>query len=220
MLFKNGSVGTIVATDLAPRGYSNIGLHLISRDLTIEITPTRSRVCRPGRVEEVVATGNAYQAEDRAFVQAVAGGDRTRIRSDYADGARTLELTLAAATAMIAGVRFDRERLCAAAADELIAATDVADLLVRLGVPFREAHGVVAGLVRTVLADGRSLSQLGDKELAAHSRTLADHGEEFRAVLTQSSWLESKASQGGTAAARVREQLKAARSTLDEGAPA
>ena len=50
---------------------------------------------------------------------------------------------------MLAGVRFDRERLAAAASDELIAATDVADLLVRRGVPFREAHGVVAGLVRT-----------------------------------------------------------------------
>ncbi|HEY3109206.1 MAG TPA: Gfo/Idh/MocA family oxidoreductase [Chloroflexota bacterium] len=100
LLFKNGTVGTIVATDLAPRGYSNIGLHLISRDLTVEITPTRLRVSRPGRVEDVVATGNAYQAEDRAFVQAVAGGDRTRIRSDYADAVRTLELTLAAARSM------------------------------------------------------------------------------------------------------------------------
>jgi argininosuccinate lyase len=134
------------------------------------------------------------------------------------DTVDTLELTLAAAIGMVAGARFDRDRLGAAAADELIAATDVADLLVRLGVPFREAHGVVAGLVRTALANRRRLSQLGDEELAAHSQTLADHGEEFRAVLTQSSCLESKASQGGTAAVRVREQLAAARSALDEGA--
>src|SRR2546428_811857 len=97
LLFKSGAVGTIIATDLAPRGYSDIGLHLISRDLTLEITPTRLRVSRPGRVEEIVAAGNAYQAEDRAFVQAVAGGDRARIRCDYADAVRTLELTLAAA---------------------------------------------------------------------------------------------------------------------------
>ncbi|HEY4895143.1 MAG TPA: argininosuccinate lyase, partial [Solirubrobacteraceae bacterium] len=54
----------------------------------------------------------------------------------------TLELTLAAATGMIAGVSFRRERMSEAASDELIAATDVADLLVRLGMPFREAHGV------------------------------------------------------------------------------
>ena len=51
------------------------------------------------------------------------------------DAVDTLELTLAAATGMIAGVSFDRERMSEAAADELIAATDVADLLVRLGVP-------------------------------------------------------------------------------------
>jgi myo-inositol 2-dehydrogenase/D-chiro-inositol 1-dehydrogenase len=103
LLFHNGAVATVVSTDLAPRGYSTIGLHLISRDLAVEITPTKLRVSRPGRVEEVVSTGNAYQAEDRAFVQAVAGGDRARIRSDYADGARTLELTLAAARSMETG---------------------------------------------------------------------------------------------------------------------
>ena len=64
------------------------------------------------------------------------------------DAADTLELSLAAARGMLAGARFDRERMREAASDELIAATDVADLLVRLGMPFREAHGVVAGLVR------------------------------------------------------------------------
>ena len=67
------------------------------------------------------------------------------------DAADTIELALAAATGMIAGARFDRERMRRAASDELIAATDVADLLVRLGMPFREAHGVVAALVREAL---------------------------------------------------------------------
>ena len=46
---------------------------------------------------------------------------------------------------MLAEIEFDRERMAAAASDELIAATDVADLLVRQGVPFREAHGIVGG---------------------------------------------------------------------------
>jgi len=134
------------------------------------------------------------------------------------DAVDTLELTLAAATGMIAGVRFDRERLRAASVDELLAATDVADLLVRLGVPFREAHGVVAGLVRTALDSGRSLSGLTPDELAAHSQLLAAHSEQFREVLAQDSWLESKVSEGGTALTRVREQLAAARALLDERA--
>jgi argininosuccinate lyase len=129
----------------------------------------------------------------------------------------TLELTLAAATGMIAGVRFDRERMRAAAADELIAATDVADLLVRLGLPFREAHGVVAGLVRTAVDTGKPLSQLSVEELAAHSEMLAANQGEFQRVLAESSWLESKISEGGTALARVREQLELAETVLDAG---
>ncbi len=71
------------------------------------------------------------------------------------DAVDTLELSLAAATGMLGGIAFDRERLAAAAADELIAATDVADLLVRRGVPFRQSHGIVAGLVRETLAAGQ-----------------------------------------------------------------
>jgi argininosuccinate lyase len=136
------------------------------------------------------------------------------------DAVDTLELTLAAAAGMIAGVRFDRERMRAAAADELIAATDIADLLVRLGVPFREAHGIVAGLVRTALDAGKPLSQLSTVELAAHSEVLAEHAGELHAVLEQSSWLESKISEGGTSLARVNEQIALAETVLDEGAGA
>jgi argininosuccinate lyase len=131
------------------------------------------------------------------------------------DTVDTLGLTLAAATGMLAGASFDHERMREAAADELIAATDIADLLVRLGMPFREAHGVVAGLVRTALDTGRPLSGLSAKELAAHSEMLSAHHEQFQQVLTQSSWLESKISEGGTSLARVREQLALARGTLD-----
>jgi argininosuccinate lyase len=132
------------------------------------------------------------------------------------DAVDTLDLCLAAATGMLEGISFDRERLAAAAADELVAATDVADLLVRRGVPFRQSHGIVAALVREALASGRSLSDLSLEELAAHSEELDD---EFYAVLSQGAWLESKVSEGGTALARVREQLAHARAELD-GQPA
>jgi argininosuccinate lyase len=136
------------------------------------------------------------------------------------DAVDTIELTLAAATGMVAGVRFDRERMSEAAGDELIAATDVADLLVRLGMPFREAHGVVAGLVRTAVDQGKGLSDLSDGEIAAVSEMLAAHRADFDAVLVQSSWLESKVSEGGTSLERVREQIELARTVLDEGATA
>jgi argininosuccinate lyase len=128
----------------------------------------------------------------------------------------TLDLCLAAASGMLPGITFDRERLAAAAADELIAATDVADLLVRRGVPFRQSHGIVAGLVREAVDSGRTLSELSREDLARHSDALDD---EFYAVLSQRSWLESKVSEGGTALARVREQLAHAKAELD-GQPA
>jgi argininosuccinate lyase len=128
------------------------------------------------------------------------------------DTVDTLDLCLAAATGMIAGARFNRERMSAAASDDLIAATDVADHLVKQGVPFRQCHGIVAGLVRIAVDSGRSLAELTDDELAAASEQLDPTA--FRALLAQSSWLESKVSVGGTALARVREQLDAARSAL------
>jgi argininosuccinate lyase len=130
------------------------------------------------------------------------------------DADDTLALILAAARGMVAGARFDRARMREAASDELIAATDVADLLVGLGMPFREAHGVVAGLVRTAVDSGRALSELGTQDLAAQSELLAEHEVEFRSVLSSDSWLESKVSEGGTGSARLAEQIELAERVL------
>jgi argininosuccinate lyase len=130
------------------------------------------------------------------------------------DAIDTLELCLRVASGMVAGIEFDRERMAAAASDELTAATDVADLLVRDGVPFREAHGIVAGLVRAALERDKALSELSDDELSELAPRLKP--EDFRALLGHGSWLESKVSEGGTALARVREQLAQARHVLDE----
>jgi argininosuccinate lyase len=120
------------------------------------------------------------------------------------DAVDTLGLCLAAATGMVAGARFRRERMAQAASDALIAATDLADLLVRRGTPFREAHGVIAGLVREAVDSGRPLADVVVPAL----------GDEAADVLERSSWLESKVSEGGTALPRVREQLQRARALL------
>ncbi|HXR14283.1 MAG TPA: argininosuccinate lyase [Solirubrobacteraceae bacterium] len=128
------------------------------------------------------------------------------------DAVDTLALSLAAARGMLATVAFDRERLEQAASDEMIAAVDVADLLVRSGIPFREAHGIVAGMVREALEQGRSLSGFSDRELAALAPTLDPQA--LVQLLAQGSWLESKVSVGGTALVRLREQLVAARAAI------
>ncbi len=127
------------------------------------------------------------------------------------DAVDTLELSLSAARGMLSSISFRRERLAAAADDEFLAATDIADLLVRRGLPFRQAHGVVAGLVRTAVAQGKALSDLTPAELADASPLLDD---EFYAVLRDGAWLESKVSEGGTSLGRVREQLEQARAAL------
>ena len=125
----------------------------------------------------------------------------------------TLELCLRVAGAMLEGISFDRERLAAAASDEFSAATDVADLLVRRGVPFREAHGIVGGVVRAAVERGKKLSELTEEELSELAPQLDG---EFYELLDQGAWLDSKISEGGTSLARVREQLANARHVLEE----
>jgi argininosuccinate lyase len=129
------------------------------------------------------------------------------------DAVDNLELCLEAAERMLGGLGFDRERLAEAAADEFAAATDIADLLVRKGMPFREAHGVVGGLVRDALERGKTPSELTPEELRHHSELLDDS---YYETLRPERWLESKGSVGGTASPRLAEQLAAARACLDE----
>ncbi|HET8593387.1 MAG TPA: argininosuccinate lyase [Solirubrobacterales bacterium] len=129
------------------------------------------------------------------------------------DAVDSLELCLAAAAGMLDGIRFDRDRLAAAAADEMLAATDLADALVQEGVPFREAHGLVGGLVRTALESGKGLAELADTELDGVPEGAR---AAVRRALEAGRTIESKVSAGGTAGARVDEQLERARASLAE----
>jgi argininosuccinate lyase len=127
------------------------------------------------------------------------------------DAIDNLELCLAAATGMIGGISFNRERLAAAAEDEMLAATDLADALVQHGVPFREAHGLVGRLVKTAVDSGQSLSELSDSELNGVPEGARDA---VRRALESGQTIESKVSEGGTSSARVAEQLERARGAL------
>jgi argininosuccinate lyase len=128
------------------------------------------------------------------------------------DAVDTLDLCLDAATGMLEGIVFKRERMADAAGDQMLAAVDVADLLVRKGVPFRQAHGIVGSLVRYALETGKQLSELSDEELVGFNTNLSD---EYRALFTGNGWLESKISEGGTSSGMLEEQLAAARERLE-----
>jgi argininosuccinate lyase len=127
------------------------------------------------------------------------------------DAIDNLEVCLAAAARMMGGLTFDRERLAEASSDEMLAATDLADVLVSEGIPFREAHGVVAGLVKTAVDGGKRLSELDDSEMDGVPEGARDR---LRESLREGGSLEAKVSAGGTSSKRLAEQLESARSSL------
>ena len=122
------------------------------------------------------------------------GKDMQEDKEPLFDAIDTVEICLDATAGMLEGIEFDRERLAAASGDEMLAATEIADLLVRGGVPFREAHGIVGDLVRDAIEQGRPLSELRPEELRERSEHFDDS---YYEVLKRSSWLESKRIEGG-----------------------
>jgi argininosuccinate lyase len=139
------------------------------------------------------------------------GKDMQEDKEPLWDAIDTVEATLEAAAGILEEIAFDRERLEEASGDEMLAATEVADLLVRQGVPFREAHGIVGELVRDAIAADKPLSGLSREEIAARSEVL---GDEYYEVLGRSSWLESKRIAGGTGSEPLAAQIEQARTAL------
>src|SRR3954452_24886135 len=124
------------------------------------------------------------------------------------DAVDTLLLVLPAVAGMVATMQVDTERLSNTAADGFALATDVAEHLVRKGVPFRDAHEAVGHLVVWCTVHGCDLPDVSDADLASISEYLTP---DVRDVLTVDGALSSRAAPGGTAPARVREQLEATR---------
>ena len=129
------------------------------------------------------------------------------------DTVEQLLLVLPAMTGMIATLRFDTARMAQSAPEGFALATDIAEWLVRSGVPFREAHEIAGASVRAAEAQGVELWDLSDDDLAAISPRLSP---DVRDVLTVRGSLDSRSAFGGTAPARVAEQLADLRLTLAE----
>ena len=126
------------------------------------------------------------------------------------DAADCLQALLPVVRELLAGVAFDTGRM-AAACSSFLMATDVADELVGRGLPFREAHHVTGALVRRCLDLGCELGELPSAELAALSPALRTG---VGALVDAQRSLAAKVSVGGSAPARVREQLALAREAL------
>ncbi|MBX3621871.1 MAG: argininosuccinate lyase [Rhizobacter sp.] len=127
------------------------------------------------------------------------------------DTVDTLAATLRIVAEMVGGMRVKPEALRAAAARGYATATDLADYLVRKGVPFRDAHEVVAHAVKLALARGVDLAELPLPDLRALHPQIAD---DARDALTLKGSLNARAVRGGTAPAQVRVQIERHRRRL------
>ncbi len=115
------------------------------------------------------------------------------------DGLDQLKLLLPALTGLIATSEFDTVRMQAAADSEESAATDLAEYLVERGVPFRDAHAIVGGLVRTAVDGGGSLSDL----VAAHPSL----GQTAAALVAPGVSVVRRTTRGGAGPDAVADQM-------------
>ena len=119
------------------------------------------------------------------------------------DSVDTLEVVLPAFTGMIQTLVFHTERMAAQAPEGFSLATDVAEWLVKQGVPFRDAHEISGSLVRACEERGIGLEDADDALLTSVSDHLTPG---VRSVLSIEGSVASRAGAGGTAPDRVAEQ--------------
>jgi argininosuccinate lyase len=128
------------------------------------------------------------------------------------DSVAQLELVLPAMAGLVGSLTFDVERMAALAPAGYTLATDIAEWLVRQGLPFRSAHEAAGAAVRAAEQRGVGLDELTDDELAAIS---ADLTPEVREVLTIEGSVSSRDARGGTAPVRVAEQIETVLASAD-----
>ena len=127
------------------------------------------------------------------------------------DTADTLLVTLEIYADMLRGITVDKAAMRQAAAEGFATATDLADYLVKKGLPFRDAHEVVARAVRLGVDRGCDIADLSLAELQAFSPLV---GEDVFGVLTLEGSLASRNHIGGTAPEQVRKAIARARHHL------
>ncbi|MEK7387789.1 MAG: argininosuccinate lyase [candidate division NC10 bacterium] len=134
--------------------------------------------------------------------------DMQEDKEPFFDSVDTLEAILAVLPPMLASLTFRTDRMRRVAGENFATATDLADYLVRKGLPFRRAHEAVGRVVRYALDEGKGLEDLGLAELRRFS-PLFD-GDVKDAITVEAS-LRARAVTGGTAPAAVRRALAQAR---------
>ena len=128
------------------------------------------------------------------------------------DTVDTLLSTLGVFAGMMRTLKVKGQKTRSAAEEGYILATDLADYLVRKGVPFREAHGIVGGLVKYAMEKGRALKDLTIDEYKSFS---PHFGDDVYSITVEAS-VKARNVSGGTAPERVKAALEKARGSLNE----
>ncbi|MFT4636150.1 MAG: argininosuccinate lyase [Arenicella sp.] len=123
----------------------------------------------------------------------------------------TVARSLQVFAAMIPSITFNRQTMYQAALKGYATATDLAEYLVRLEVPFRDAHEIVGGTVQFAIKQDKALSDLSLIELQSFGAMIK---QDVYDVLTLEGSVNSRSHFGGTAPSRVREALDAAKNRL------
>ncbi|MBL0727706.1 argininosuccinate lyase [Piscinibacter sp. HJYY11] len=127
------------------------------------------------------------------------------------DTVDTLRDTLRIMAEMVGGITVKKEAMERAALRGYATATDLADYLVKKGLPFRDAHEVVAHAVKTAIAQGKDLSELPLATLQGFNASITD---DVFGVLSLAGSLNARQVLGGTAPAQVRAQIARHRQRL------
>lgn len=127
------------------------------------------------------------------------------------DAADTLQACLMIMAHMIPSINVNKARMAEAARQGFLEATDLADYLVRKGVPFRTAHRVVSGMVRHCAENKKQLTDLTPDELQSYSSLF---GRDVKALLELQMIVRRRDNPGGTAPRRVRAALRKAKGSL------
>ncbi|MEJ5228056.1 argininosuccinate lyase [Thermodesulfovibrio sp.] len=125
----------------------------------------------------------------------------------------TVSMSLRVITEMLPEIKFNKERMKEACGSGYTTATDIAEYLVKKGVPFRNAHEITGKIVLYCIEKGKNLNELSIKELKKFSPKIE---KDLYAILTPEGSIEAKSSYGSTSKKSVKEQIRMLRKRLKE----
>ncbi|MEN2993887.1 MAG: argininosuccinate lyase [Thermodesulfovibrio sp.] len=129
------------------------------------------------------------------------------------DTVDTVSMSLKVITEMLPEIKFNKERMKESCQSGYITATDLAEYLVKKGIPFRQAHETTGKIVLYCIQKGKALNELSIKEFKKFSDKIE---KDVYTILTPEGSIDAKVSYGSTSKRSIKEQIKLLRKILKE----